>query len=177
VSISTVVISGNAYTVYASVTEADAILLVDSRRASAWSALLVDAKAARLAEATRLLDELRWRGSPTVPGQRFPRTGLTDLDGVPVTDSDVPSEVEYACAQLAADLTIAGESAVSGGSNIKRVEAGAVVVEFFEAVNAEVTPPEYLKALAHMLRSSGTYDPGTAFGEWVSSCWTPPEFF
>jgi hypothetical protein len=151
VSISTVTVGGNEYPVYATVAEADALLLVDSARSAGWDPLADEVKAARLAEATRLLDELCWLGEPASPPARWPRTGVLDRDGEPVPDSGVPPELELAAARLAADLATAAGGGLSPASNQKKVVAGPVSVEFFSAQEARRFTDELGQTLGHLV--------------------------
>jgi hypothetical protein len=152
-SLAYVTVGGSLYLVYCTVAEADGLLAVDSRRAAAWAAASADAKGARLAEATRLLDELPWAGTAVSPPQRFPRAGLLDRDGSPLPDDEVPPDVELACAQLAADFLAAPGGVLVPGRNVKRVKAGPVETEFFSPTEAERVPSEALVLLGYLLVS------------------------
>jgi hypothetical protein len=144
-SITTLTISGNEYTAYASVAEADAFLAVDPVRGPAWAALtpLPDAvtrKSILLVAATRRLDQLRWAGQKTggaTQETEWPRTGVSYPDGTAVPDDDVPLAVEQACCLLAGTINITATTANAGssGSNIKRVKAGSAEVEFFKPID------------------------------------------
>jgi hypothetical protein len=183
VSISTVTVGGNEYPTYATVAEADALLLVDSSRSATWAAATAEAKAARLAEATRLLGELCWLGEPVSPPDRWPRTGMLDRDGEPLPSDDVPPEVELATARLAADLVLAAGGGLSPASNQKKVVAGPVSVEFFAAQAAQRYTDELGQTLGHLVCPGslpGMSDPPSvpASSEaWqYQGCW-PPRWF
>ena len=139
-SITVLVIGADNYTSYASLAEADTRLAVDPVRMTTWAALTNAQKSIYLVAATNRLDLLSWRGAKAGgPSQvnAFPRTGLTYKDGTPVTDTDVPQEVEDATILLAGSIAIDAALADSGtsGSNIKRVKAGSAEVEFFVPIS------------------------------------------
>lgn len=120
----------------------------------AWNALAAvgtltadDVKGQYLVQAFRMLDVLAWSGSKTSSSQpmAWPRTGVTDIDGNPVAVDAVPKAIENAmyelAAQLAGDPTIA--TAVQSGSNVHRVEAKGVGVQFFRPTNIPGVSPTF----------------------------------
>lgn len=135
-SITTITIGGVEYVSYSSVAEADATLAVDATRADAWAVLTIDQKGARLVQASRRLDLLRWAGVKAggdAQQEAFPRADLTYASGNPAPDDDVPTAVARATALLAGSIALdasAGEQG-SSGSNVKSVRAGSTGVEFF----------------------------------------------
>lgn len=73
---------------------------------AAWSGASVSDKENALREATQYLDSKyggRWRGRRVLFTQRldWPRFNVVDQDGVLLDSSDVPRELEDACAELA----------------------------------------------------------------------------
>lgn len=138
-SLDTVDIGGNAYVVYAIVTEADIYLAADPVRKAAWEALATeDEKDVLLVAGTRRLDLLTWQGEKTggaAQANAWPRTGVSYPDGTAVSTSEVPQEVEDATILLAGTINITPTVAESGssGSNRKRLKAGSAEIEFFRA--------------------------------------------
>lgn len=130
-----VVIGAAVYDGYADQSTADAFLAADFARATAWAALTNDQKGQALVSATRRLDRLKWLGEKTSAVQplQWPRTGTVDCDGVAVPDSTVPIAIIHATILLAADITAKSslEDDTSTATNIKRVRAGRVEIEFF----------------------------------------------
>jgi hypothetical protein len=75
--------------------------------ADVWTAADDDVKKAALVWATRLLDEnVDWFGYPVYEDQklRFPRTGLSDVDGNLVDDTVIPQFLVEAVAEFAFHL-------------------------------------------------------------------------
>ena len=133
-TITTIAIGGNSYISYASVPEADAYLAVDPVRGATWAGLTTDQKGANLVAATNRLDLLDYSGTKVVATQAndWPRENAF-CNGVAVTDTDVPLEIQNATILIAGSIALDASQADAGtsGSNIKRVEAGSAVVEFF----------------------------------------------
>lgn len=109
--------------------------LEGSINTSAWDAKSTDEKNRLLVSATRYLDRQDWVGEKTsdVQALDWPRTGVTDPDGNAVDDSTVPqfilnAECELAAA-MAADSSIQESS--STGSDVKRLKADTVEIEYF----------------------------------------------
>lgn len=88
---------------YVSPDEADA--LSEGRDDAAfWKTLAGEEKFSLLCRAGELLDAcMIWNGIPAKPGQslRWPRRGVTDADGVPVSDSVIPDAVKRAVCEQA----------------------------------------------------------------------------
>lgn len=106
---------------------------------AAWSSATSDAKTYALRRATRWLDitfEGQWKGQRTATaiaqGTSWPRRGVYDNDGNPISDATTPDAVRNACAE-AAKLDLAGEldsvpdrEASSGRIVEREVSAGSV---------------------------------------------------
>lgn len=141
-SVSTVTISGNAYSVYGTEAELKQYLAGRLGTDAYDNASSTDRKKA-MVQATRWLDTLQWQGSPTdlVTPQplAWPRTGMVDCNEEPVPDTVIPDELCAALGELV--LVILGDSAASDqastAKNIKRVGAGSAMVEFFRAGDAQ----------------------------------------
>lgn len=130
----TVTIGADTYTIYG--TEAGAATYFRARLgADSWNNASSTDKKRGLVSATRWVDTGKWQGLPTSSVQplAFPRTGLTDCDGVALSDATVPAEVDQACYELALDLlgdpTLVDN--VNSGSNERRLKAGSAEIEFF----------------------------------------------
>lgn len=156
----TVTISGNAYDVYVSDSDATTYLAADFGRASAWAALTDDQRKIAVVSATRLIDRQRWVGAKTDSDQAlaFPRTGLTDADGNAVASDTVPTAVENACAILAADIAADSDLAndPSTASNIKSVKAGSSNVEFFRPQSGTKLPSYIMDLLGAFLTAASS---------------------
>ena len=130
----TVTIGATNYTVYGDATGLDAYWQAGMGDGyTAWSAADATKRKRSLVAATRLLDRQPWQGDPVGTPVidtvlQWPRTGITD-----VSSASVPDEVEKACYELAGAI-MADESLTTNatsGSNVKRVKAASVEVEFF----------------------------------------------
>lgn len=147
-----ITLSGNTYSSFASVAEADAYLAADVSRYAAWAALSADNKGRALITASRYLASLDWLG------------------GVP-SYSSPPSAVVEATSLFAADISAKpslGNDA-STASNVKRVKGGEAEVEFFRPTAGAALPSYLLRLLGSLLGTDvawpeGWGDGGTAYG-------------
>lgn len=109
--------------------------------ATAWRALVDagddDQQGRLLVQATRILYSLAWAGTPTVSTQRtaWPRNGVVLADGTVIADGTTPTDVKDAEVELALQLAVNPTlpTATDSGSNIQRMKAGPVEIEFFKA--------------------------------------------
>lgn len=138
-SLSTLTISAVNYQSYASNTEADEYLGADIKRATAWAALTEDEQNQSLVSATRYLDSFKWDGDMTdevtPQTEEWPRTGLTDKNGIAVPTATIPQEVEDATILLAYEVSQNTSlfDTNDTGNNVKRVKAGSVEIENFRS--------------------------------------------
>lgn len=150
-TLSTITLSTQDFISYASVAEADRLMLVDPVRGPRWATRTVDQKGAALVAATNRLDLFGYKGSKTGSPQpnQFPRTGIVDRDGVVVPDDEVPTDIATATIYLAGSIaTKPAAAGMSGsGSNNKRVKAGSAEVEFFKPTAGKPLADETAYAL------------------------------
>jgi hypothetical protein len=167
-SISTITINSVDYTSYASVIEANEYLAVDPVRMSQWDTLDADQKGSNLVAATRRLDQLNWEGLKVAPSQEnaWPRSGVTDKEGNPVSSTGVPLDLENACILLAGSIALdsAASQAGGSGSNIKSVGAGSARVDFFRPTDGVALSDETAFSLVQQYIGSPTGLFGTATG-------------
>ncbi len=153
----TVTIGSETYDVYADVAEADAYLAADFGRAAAWDDLDTDEKSQALVTSTRRFDRLKWQGTMTDPltpqPLDFPRNGLVDCEGMPLPDGTTPIEITNGSIIFAADISIKPSLSVdsSTDSNLKRVKAGSVEVEFFRAQGGVILPKDVFELVSCFL--------------------------
>lgn len=138
----TVSIQGNTYDIFGTLSAAN-IYFIARVGSSSWDSADDDDRKRSLVSATRLLNNVTWSGQPKVAGQSlaWPRTGVVDCDGAAVDDTVVPIGVEEACYELAL-LLLSGTDAIDNpdsGSNIKKVDAKGVSVEFFRPTQGSAT--------------------------------------
>jgi hypothetical protein len=144
--------------------------------ADAWRALITagnDDQAGRLlVQATRILYSLGWSGTLTDSTQKtaWPRNGATKSDGTTITDGTTPEQVIWAEAELAAQLAVNPTlpNATDAGSNIARIKAGPVELEYFKATTnndtAIMLPKPVWDLVSPFLASSATITRSTSSG-------------
>lgn len=132
----TITVSGVVYEVYGGLSDANKYFAA-AIQGSPWLAASSSTRNQALITATRVFERTRWQGAPTdavtpVPpnalplsaGEQaleFPRTGLVDMNGLPVPSDSIPQDMidgsfEYALA-VVNDAAI--QSAAETGSNVK----------------------------------------------------------
>lgn len=132
-------IGGNSYYVYGLVAEAD-VYFGGAIHADAWREAEEETKSRALVTASRILDRQDWRGTKTAAGQNlaWPRTG-TGIDGV--TDNTIPAVIVNASFELALSLIEGSDvqTSASTASNVKRMKAGSVEMEYFRGLDSAAT--------------------------------------
>lgn len=91
-----------------------------------------------------------------VDGFKWPRSGVTDPEGNELDDSVVPRFIEEAVMELALIYLqqSAAQKATETATNIRRVVAGPVEVQFFRPTLSERFPARVQKLLAFYFASS-----------------------
>lgn len=133
-----VTIGATTYEVYADIPTADAYL-EGQITADTWRASDETTKARALVSATRLIDRQVWQGEKTDSYQEsaFPRTGLTDADGVEVDSTTVPQQVVDATCELASamvDGSNVQDSSQPGENTTQSLRAGSVAISYFRSI-------------------------------------------
>ena len=131
----TITISGNDYTTYSSLAEADDYFLGSNEYAT-WAGYTDAQKERGLISATRLIDRQAWQGAKDGDDQTldFPRSGLT-CNGESVTAEESLALAVEASQLLALDL-ISGSTVETTSSTenlTKRLKADTVEIEYFRA--------------------------------------------
>ncbi len=133
---------GTEFNVYGTQAAAT-IYFTGSPNAAVWNALDADAQARLMVQATRLFERLLWDGSKVAEDQvlAFPRTGLTDRNGMPLPTDAVPTIVEEAAYELALILNSSTDvlNKPTTGTNVKRLKAGSVEIENFRPTDTTST--------------------------------------
>jgi hypothetical protein len=127
----------------------------------AWNALDDDNKARFIIEAFRMLERQKW--DETTAGTFAVRNAIAAVvEGAPLLFAQAQYEL---AALLAADASI--KTAATTGSNVKRVNAKGVEVEFFRATDGLATakkmPASILDLVGEYLASSSASSGVTAF--------------
>jgi hypothetical protein len=134
---------------YLTRTRANEILLM-RLFVTAWTEATDPFKDTALMMATMVLDsEKEWLGTATFDGQAlvFPRTGLKRRNGQLVDPNTIPTEIEYATAELAHYLLKADPTAISSAAakGITELQAGPVKLKFKEDFQLSIVPLNVLR--------------------------------
>ena len=129
----TVSIAGQTIEVYEALAAANTYFQTVLTGAS-WSAATTSDRIKALVQSTLIFDRSRWRGAPTEPISKtqpqpantqpiaWPRTGVTDRDGVEIADDTVPLDILNGYYEMANVVLgdIAVLTQVNSGSNVRR---------------------------------------------------------
>ena len=103
--------------------------------------------------ATRLLDRQKWIGSKTVASQtlEFPRTGLTDIDGVALADDELPQELLDGFCELCLSLVDGSDVQTSSTTepNVASLKAGSVSISYWRSAGS--TPGRFPMIVQELL--------------------------
>lgn len=130
-------------TSYVSVEEADDIITMNIHASAAWTALSTEDKERLLAWASRYLDErTRWYGRKAVDSSalRWPRSGVTDRDGLTLASNLIPRQLKIATAEMARYLIDEDRSAERGQDALTRLKADVIELEFSEGYRLPQVP-------------------------------------
>jgi len=153
----TPVVGTNSY-----VTNADAITYhEDSIHGTGWVGEAEDNQNKALNTAYRMIERQDYKGDRTTPGQtqKWPRSGLTDEEGVAVPSGSVPQFVIDAQCEIALAL-IEGSTIQTGdaGSNIKELDADGTSITYFRPEAGSRFPLIVDELLGFYLEGSGALD-------------------
>lgn len=121
-------------------------------------------------EATRIIDRENWAGGRTSPTQdlAFPRTGLSDKEGVALADDQIPPDILAAHSELSMALVSSAGARSGAGTadNVKSITTNKSRVEFFKpGENIGDDLPDVVQDLAgHLLEYNNVSLAGTAYG-------------
>jgi len=181
-----VTIGDNEHSIFGDAASAN-IYLEASPWAIAWEEAAADAtdpwrRERALVSASRQLSDVVWKGSPALPVDprptpavgtqplAFPRTGMTDCEGVAIADG-TPASIEIATYVLAAMSIDDAEAFVpeADDGGIRRIEAGSVKIEYFGPGGATLSglPPSVLAPLACLIAGAAISD--SAAGEVIGN--------
>jgi len=171
----TVSISGNDYVVYDSV--ANGTIYLGARLdAAEWTTAIAagaDDEKRALVMATRVLETLSYDGAKTSSAQSlaFPRTGLTDRDGVTVSSSTIPQAMKDACFELALAflknsklVNLPSMGASAGGRVAQTLKTGPDSVTFFGAGGAAGVPGALPATVERLIAPFLYHNAGNAYG-------------
>lgn len=148
---------------YASVAEADTYLDMKAP-ANDWYESSDGIKAEYLVWASKLLDQrATWNGSKTVTTSplRWPRTGVCDVDDLPIDTLTIPDQLKAAVIELAWHLlknSTVDPMAVpitESDNQIKRIKADVVEIEYQELKDRNLWDLAWPRNLNDILRGLG----------------------
>ncbi|HUT76452.1 MAG TPA: DnaT-like ssDNA-binding protein [Polyangia bacterium] len=189
-AVTQVSISGNSFDVYGSVALASAYFAGSSSGFATWTALDANAKKRALVSGRRVLDRQRWKGTKDGgAGQAtaFPRAGLVDASGFPITSTVVPDEVCEAGYELGLDMAggdAAGvESDATGSvkSSSERVGGVSISTATYADPRATGSPtaarfPVNVMELIGLWLSASSADGAIGYGTDAESAFTDGQF-
>lgn len=146
-------------TSYVSVEEADDIITMNIHASASWEALDVADKERLLAWASRYLDErTRWFGHKAVEASalRWPRSGVTDRDGVRLDANMIPRQLQIATAEMARYLVDEDRSVERGQDALTRLKADVIELEFSEGYRLPQVPSH----MQYLIKGIGTISAG-----------------
>ena len=131
-----------------------------------WLAATTALKEQALVSATSWLDRQLWVGEQTAPkpGQAldWPRTGVTDQEGIAVDSGSVPKFIIDATFELALSLindSTIQESSSANADNVKKIKGGSAEITFFfdsSTVAGTKFPQIVMELVSFYLLSSGS---------------------
>jgi len=147
-------------TSYVSVEEADDIITMNIHASQSWGALTDVQKEYLLSWASRYLDErTRWFGYRMVETSalRWPRYGVTDRDGIRLSDSAIPSQLKIATAEMARYLIEEDRTVERSQDALTRLKADVIELEFSEGYRLPQVPSH----MAYLIAGLGAIGSGT----------------
>lgn len=114
---------------YALLTDAEAYYLT-LPVANEWASATTEQKNAALAQATRLMDTLRWCGFRKTVAQplQWPRSSVLDREGWGVNALTIPPQIRDACCEFAIRLIADDRAADAGGLAPETIKVGPLDV-------------------------------------------------
>lgn len=156
---------------------------LDSINNTVWNSYTDEQKDQGLVEATRILERQLWAGEKEDPMQdlEFPRTGLTDCYGDPVTPAESLETIQQAQFEYALDLLndpglLSNSDAT--GTNIKKLEAGSAKITYFRPQNGTrypLTVNDIIKCFFLGANATGSITGSFASGTCDNSSFTDPD--
>ena len=106
-----------------------------------WDSAATEDKEKALKQATRMLDQIDWRGAKSLATNslRWPRSAVTDRDNILLSADSIPVFLKSAACELAINFLDSDSTKTSNQDTalIKRVKAGPIDVEFAVADEAD----------------------------------------
>lgn len=128
-SLTLVVTPGDATAnAYASLADAEAYALT-LPVANDWASATAEQKNAAIAQATRMLDTLGWKGFRTTPSTQalqWPRYAVYDREGYALPSTAIPAFLRNACCEFAIRLISDDRAADAGGLAPETVKLGSL---------------------------------------------------
>lgn len=142
---------------YVTVANADTYHAASIHGAS-WTAASTTTKEQALLTACRMLERQTWQGTKTSPSQAldWPRSGLSDPEGVAIPSGAVPQFIKDAQCELA--LSLINDPSVQTSTdtslNTRRLKAGSAEIEYFRPTSGSRFPTIVAELVNYYLSST-----------------------
>lgn len=123
-----------------------------------WFDANTDTKERALKWATRILDDMKWKGSKTASTQalEWPRAAVLNLNGDELDDATIPTFLINAVSEYAFELIKMDREVDSDTKGISQVMAGEVSVKFDKTDRPSKTPTSIYRIIKNYLASGNT---------------------
>ena len=123
-----------------------------------WFDANTDTKKRALKWATRILDDMKWKGSKTASTQalEWPRAAVLNLNGDELDDATIPTFLINAVSEYAFELIKMDREVDSDTKGISQVMAGEVSVKFDKTDRPSKTPTSIYRIIKNYLASGNT---------------------
>lgn len=123
-----------------------------------WFDANTDTKERSLKWATRILDDMKWKGSKTASTQalEWPRAAVLNLNGDELDDATIPTFLINAVSEYAFELIKMDREVDSDTKGISQVMAGEVSVKFDKTDRPSKTPTSIYRIIKNYLASGNT---------------------
>lgn len=126
--------------------------------ADVWTAATADQKAVAMMNATRLLDELPWKGQRTTIPQslRWPRVGMFDRDGIYVLNLQIPTVLKDCTAELAGLMLKEDRTDDVGAIGVSMIKLASLQINMSPGRIHRTIPDTIYDKLRHWLSGFGS---------------------
>lgn len=150
---------------YVPVDYADAYIVQNIHASESWDALSTDGRQRVLSWASRYLDQrATWNGTivDETQAMRWPRSGVTDIDGRVIPTTEIPKALMDAVCEMARYLTVEDRSTERQQDGLRELRVDVVDLKFTEGYRIAQVPSQ----INIMLRGLGTIAGGRgSFGK------------
>lgn len=144
---------------YTSVSSADAFIEINIHDTT-WASTATDTKNKLLIWATQLIDRsISFKGTKRYPDAslRWPRTGVSDADGVEIDEDEIPETLQRAVAELARLLRASDRTAEASSKGLRELKVDVIGLVFDKTDRVGIFPP----SVAALLNQLGYMNSGS----------------